>query len=155
MFFQQVGWGHRVHHCEVALHSPLILSQRVIMAIRGSRPIKAEGVCAGHTCQHFINKMNHRPRCRISPKQRRDERERNLWDASHRLHSKGQQLLKAWALWNLHFPLRGRRWQCGWNIYSLDFCRDGQMLGANGVTAQREDSLKTPWLKRFTADTSD
>lgn len=150
-----LGWGHRVHHerwqgidCAV-----LILSLRVIIAIRTSRPIKAEGVCAGRTCQRFINKVNHRPRSHQSqPKKGREGEEslgRFTWAPLQR-----STVIKGTGALNLHFPLRVCRRQWGWNIYLLDFCRNGQMLGANGATAQRKDSLKTQWLKRFTAYTS-
>lgn len=51
----------------MTLHGPLILSERVIIAIRAGWAIKAECVCVGHTCQHFINKVNHRLQSCISP----------------------------------------------------------------------------------------
>lgn len=77
---QLLGRGHTVQHerwqsidCTV-----LILSQRVIMAIRTSRPIKAEGVCAGRTCQCFINKVNHRPRSHQSRPKKGQEAEESL-----------------------------------------------------------------------------
>lgn len=79
------------------LHRPLILSERVIIAIRSGRAIKAE-VCVARTCQHFINKVNHGVQPRIGPTKNQDQRERTLSDSLHQLHSKGQQLFKARVL---------------------------------------------------------
>lgn len=86
------------------------------MAIRTSRPIKAEGVCAGRTCQWFINKVNHRLRPHQSQLKKGREEEESLghltWAPLQR-----STVIKGTSTLEFTFPIKGPPTTVGAEIF--------------------------------------